>query len=103
MTPLGIEPVTFWLGAQCINELHHHVTPLTAWYVAETISYIKSCLAVACLVQTHVGPNTMHCTVQRNLLLDPEKLKIKGTELKLGQHSGSFLWPIQPTIQWVSG
>jgi len=63
--------------------MRHRVPPFTAWYV-------KSCLAVACIVQTQDGPNTMHRSVQHNVLLDTEELKIRGTELQLGKHSGWF-------------
>ena len=29
-TPLKMEPVTYWLAAHCLNQLHHHVPPYSA-------------------------------------------------------------------------
>jgi hypothetical protein len=31
VTSLGIEPATFWLAAQCLNQVHYHV-PLASCY-----------------------------------------------------------------------
>jgi len=41
MTPLGIEPVTLWLVAQCVNELRHRVLECDA------CSFLKLLLTVS--------------------------------------------------------
>lgn len=59
MTLLGIEPATFQLLAQCLNQLRHHIPPLSL--ILE--SHIKSVFATNCLCYekkqyTHIFPKT---------------------------------------------
>jgi hypothetical protein len=35
MTPSGIEPATFRLVAQCLNQLRHRVQVFKDWYVSK--------------------------------------------------------------------
>jgi hypothetical protein len=46
MTPPGIEPATFRLIAQCLNQLHHHVPPQMIWMYSNEVTDAYVCFVV---------------------------------------------------------
>jgi hypothetical protein len=36
VTPFGIEPMTFWLAAQCLYQMYHHTFQFQKWWFTVT-------------------------------------------------------------------
>ena len=52
MTPLGMEPTTFGIIVQCLNQLHHHVLPVLL--VAQIIQPAKFVFLEKCFFMFHL-------------------------------------------------
>jgi len=68
MTPLGIEPATFWLVAQCLSQLHRYVPQSLVSIQPNTVCHIPEDNYSVCLV---------YCIYTRYVIRDHEFIVYK--------------------------